>query len=294
MQVNYQLSAEGRNKQFIETGRRPLSNQAISYDDTDLTPEQRQISIDAPRTGIVKLLRLATLDITPATIPNEIPRHANGAIKRFGAEKPELKATDLKFDAEPDRDAVFAILKIMTERAALLAPELAFEKERYDAYKLLENEAIEKFRIEDKAKQERLNAEKAARKEAERQALLNIEWREDNTAIHNLHDAIFVASGLKKDSRFNSWIKRINAVDMTKENGYCFEGGWINDQTVVAKREPAVFLAASTTGSRQYRDTNYVIVVMTAEGKLEKTEIATDDTDRGWALRIREQVAALL
>lgn len=296
MRVKYTLSEKGRNAQFVETGKRQFSNQYyIEYDDTDdLTPEQRQIAIEAPQTGVVKQLQLVTLNVKPVTIPDEVKLNRDGSRGRFGVDKPTYAITQIEFDAEPDRDTVFAILQAMAKRVAILQPELEFEQERYDAYKATEAEVSEKARAAYKVEQALLKAKAQRKAEAERQSLLNIEWREDNTAIHNLHDAVFAVSGLEKDRRFCSWIKHIRAVEMTLKNGYCFQGEWINDQTMIVKREPAVFLAAAVSGSRKYNNKHYVVVVMTAEGKLQKTEIATDDTDRGWALRIREQVAALL
>ena len=110
----------------------------------------------------------------------------------------------------------------------------------------------------------------------------------------NLHDALWAASRLEADSRFPNWVKRIIGINEDIDNGYCFEGAFINDRTVQIELEPAVYLVAATSGSRKHQHTTYRVVFMGKTGELHLSNIETDNTDAGWALRIRDQVADLL
>jgi len=93
------------------------------------------------------------------------------------------------------------------------------------------------------------------------------------------------------DSRFRSWAKRVDSVDFSKQNGFCFEGEFVPDGTV--EYTPGVYLVATVTGSLMYQTTHYSVVRVKADG-VEVLAPYTTDRERGWALRIRDGVAALL
>ena len=113
--------------------------------------------------------------------------------------------------------------------------------------------------------------------------------------IRELKRELFAAAGVPKpDHRFRHWAKRVTKVDTHLSNGYAFEGDFIPDGTVEVPVEPAVYLVATVAGSRQYHTTTYHVLTMDAEGVLRATQIMTTDAKPGWALRIRDQVAALL
>ncbi len=108
-----------------------------------------------------------------------------------------------------------------------------------------------------------------------------------------LWDEIFKVSGLGHDHRWKHWIKEVAKVDTSKSDGYAFEGPFVKDGTVEIEIKPTLYLVASETGSAKYHSCDYRVVAMDAQGDLSKTEIGTDG-EPGWALRIRDQVAALL
>lgn len=150
---------------------------------------------------------------------------------------------------------------------------------------------------EREAERQRREAEKAAQ-EAARQTKLaeaaTIEWNENGKAIVNLYQKIHTISEVEFDHRFSNWIKRVDSVNMTKQNGYAFEGELIHNRIVEIDNENAVFMVAGTSGSRKYSTTHYRIIVMRG-GKLESTDISTtNSSDRGWALIIRDRVAKLV
>ena len=116
--------------------------------------------------------------------------------------------------------------------------------------------------------------------------------------VRNLKDELVKvaasAAGHKQDHRFNPWAKPVKRVDMSLSNGYCFIGDFVPDGTIEVEIKPTVFLVMTSSGSRKYQVNCYNIVVMDAEGNLTATDIQTDGQTRGWALRIRQQVADLL
>jgi hypothetical protein len=116
--------------------------------------------------------------------------------------------------------------------------------------------------------------------------------------FENLQDELMKVAeemtGETRDSRFKSWAKTVGKVDAKARNGYAFSGEWINEGTTEMEIEPRVFLVHFNHGSRKYTTGEYAIVTMDADGELHATDIMTDDRERGWALRIRDQVAALL
>lgn len=116
-----------------------------------------------------------------------------------------------------------------------------------------------------------------------------------NMLFNDLLSDVYKASGLDFDSRWKKWAKWVTAIDHAKDNGFAFVGDFLKAGTVEIKiGEPRVILVASETGSRQYRTTNYAVVVFRADGGLELTEIRDSDKLRGWALRLRGPIAELL
>jgi hypothetical protein len=112
--------------------------------------------------------------------------------------------------------------------------------------------------------------------------------------IRELNKELLKAAGEEHDTRFRSWAKEIISVDASKSNGYAFEGDFINEGTVEVEIKPRLYLVMTTAGSRKYQTRTYTVVAMDADGNLAATDIQTTDKTRGWALRIRDQVAALL
>lgn len=110
-------------------------------------------------------------------------------------------------------------------------------------------------------------------------------------AIRNLYSELLEL--VPYDRRFKSWVKRVEAVDRSGTNGGAFEGEFLPEGTVEVEG-PAVFLVHTKTGSRKYQTGHYHVILLDREGNLRPTGIQTTDTERGWALRIRDAVADLV
>ena len=116
-------------------------------------------------------------------------------------------------------------------------------------------------------------------------------------AIRNLRSELFAIAreqGYSADGRFNNWAKSIDSVDTSKANGYSLIGEFVPSGTVEIEIKPRVYLTATAKGSRANHVTTYLVIAMDADGNLTATDIVTTDGTRGWALRIRDQVAALI
>jgi hypothetical protein len=113
--------------------------------------------------------------------------------------------------------------------------------------------------------------------------------------IREFRKEVLEAADLKRDHRFKEWCKWIDKVDPQGTNGYAFEGEFIQEGTTeVEIGRPRLILVSTCAGSRAYHTRHYRVLLLQADGTLECTDIATDDTTAGWALRIRDRTAALL
>ena len=106
---------------------------------------------------------------------------------------------------------------------------------------------------------------------------------------------ILKVSQLKVDHRWKPWAKYINECDMSKEDGYIFTGDWIHSGTVqVETGKHRIILACATHGSNKYHYRYFRVLIQKPDASLEWTELGTDDSEKGWALRLRDAVCALL
>lgn len=115
--------------------------------------------------------------------------------------------------------------------------------------------------------------------------------------VRNLRSELFAIAreqGYSADGRFNNWAKSIESVDTSKTNGYSLVGEFVPSGTVEVEITPRVYLTATAQGTRANHVTTYLVIRMDADGTLSATDIVTNDNTRGWALRIRDQVAALI
>ena len=118
--------------------------------------------------------------------------------------------------------------------------------------------------------------------------------------VMNLHDAITRAleeHEVKHDFRFKRWYKFVNQVDDSKATGYAFIGPFVPEGTMEIDLDadaPALILTATTTGSRSYHTMQYNILILGRDGQFTLTDIQTTDAQKGWALRIRDPITALL
>ena len=208
-----------------------------------------------------------------------------------------MNTSVLKDDSTAAMDAapgdVWAIVDQMLSQVSTVREQVAayqIEQERKRAEARVEQE---RRKVEFLAQQEqkRLEREEAARKAVERAN--NIVWNAEGKAVVELLDALQIVSGDEQDSRFANWAKEVTSIT-SDETGYGFEGKWVNAGSVEVERKVHVYLLASTSGSRKNQTTTYRVVLMNADGKLERTDITTTNKTPGWALRIRDRVAALL
>jgi hypothetical protein len=119
-----------------------------------------------------------------------------------------------------------------------------------------------------------------------------IEWK-DGYAIFNLFEHAFAAAGLARDDRFSNWVKEVNTIDETQKGVYCFEGEFVNDSTHKIAQKRQLYLVYSELGSRKNRTGHYVFVIL-EDGVFKNTGIADTDEDRGWYLKVIDQVRELL
>lgn len=94
------------------------------------------------------------------------------------------------------------------------------------------------------------------------------------------------------DLRFDHWIKHITGIDRSHKNGYMFTGDFIQSGDVEISG-PMAILAMTATGSRKNQTHHYNVIVFD-NNSLTKTGISTNSDRKGWALRIRDDVAVLL
>lgn len=267
MRVQYELTDEFMNQEFVNTGERPNRFQTLTVDPKQATPQQRQALVDMGIRPLSVLIFLGEPYVTGVNVANRV-----------------LKADHYLTEAE-----AWALIEGMVEpyraaKAEAEAKERLFKEQR-------QREAEER-RIQDEQRQREAEAKHAATDAR----LRNIQWREDGTAIHDLYDALVWVSDVEQDDRFSgNWVKTITGLDTSKRDGYMYVGEWVERGTVELRRgEQQVFLVAGTEGSRKYQTTTYQVVVINEAGEFEKTGIRTDDDQPGWALRIRDDIAKLL
>lgn len=273
--LSYSISKAAQDAEYIRTGVRSLfRTRKIEVDETQLTPEQRALLVQFN--------------------PSFGSKYGEPAVYRFvaavGIFPPVCRKTTVEFDHDITIDEWFE------HQSRMLLEQASVEQQIADAMPAYEAERIERLRHAEELKlaerEARLEKQRQAQEERKQRAV--IDWKDGNTAIVNLYDAVFAASGLEGDTRFTSWVKQIVSIDKTKQNGYCYEGDFIPCQTVEITRSRRIYLVAATTGSRRNQTTEYTVVEMDADGILRHHDITTDNSDAGWALRIRDQIAELL
>jgi hypothetical protein len=277
--IRYTLTQDALDKEYIATGKRSFNKEhTVSLDDTSLTPEQRQILIEARNLNLFAPFSGLTLA--------KVSLHPADAI--FSAGK--IKRDPYIFDGEPPLAVIFKHIELMLEDAIrcqcekpAIDAEIAQRKAEKDA-------AIRRLHETFEAERKAI----AAAREQSRIARSILTWNGD-TYLGDLAEAIWATANLDRDTRFKSWIREVKSVDKSQENGYCFVGEWVHDGTVelTGRDTRRVYLVSSTTGSRRNQLTEYGVVEMVG-GQLYRTTIATDSARPGWSLRIRDQVAALV
>lgn len=109
-----------------------------------------------------------------------------------------------------------------------------------------------------------------------------------STVIRNLRDEVVAAASLSTGEK---WVKWVAKIDPSQSNTFAFIGEFVESGTVQVRiGTPRLLLV----GSKGRRASEYRFVVMEAGGALTPTDIRETDEKRGWALRVRDRVQAIL
>lgn len=86
------------------------------------------------------------------------------------------------------------------------------------------------------------------------------------------------------------WVKKIDKIDTTKSNGFCFEGDLVRKEGLV-EVEIGIYLICDIQGSRKNQKKFYYVVRVCADGSIETLE--EEITGRDWALQLRDELLEL-
>lgn len=283
MNIQYTLSKEAAQKEYIETGKAPLSTKR-TVTLNGATVEQRK--------AVVRVQPLAGEGLfkTSVTLGRVKVKHPQLASPFSGVMAPHVIIDPVEFDEAPTIDEVLEHLNRMMDEYEALGPERAAADKEYQDL-LAEQKAQQEAQAEGD-RQRKLLAEMEA--EDRRRLLMKIPWNDDGTAVFNLHAGLITASGLEVDRRFECWIKHVAAVRSGERFSDIFAGEHVWPGTVELRRnEEATFIVAAAHGSMKYHQTEYQVVQL-KDGELVKTDIADNNSTPGQWLRLRDRIAALL
>lgn len=95
--------------------------------------------------------------------------------------------------------------------------------------------------------------------------------------------------------RSKFWFKTLTGVDVSKSDGYAFQGNWANFGDTIEVPDGTWLMSyiedVRSSGRMDGRD---VTLYQVRRGELVKVESWTLDESRGWALKIRDEIAALM
>jgi len=95
------------------------------------------------------------------------------------------------------------------------------------------------------------------------------------------------------DPRFKRWTKTLTHVDVSKSNGYAFEGEFARRDYLVEVPTGTTYLCYGERGSTKH---NYPVVMLkrvSSDGTLEII-YGKDNLNPAWALQVRDEIAALV
>ena len=96
-----------------------------------------------------------------------------------------------------------------------------------------------------------------------------------------------------KDGRFKRWAKILTNVDLSKKNGYAFEGKFIRFYGNVELEEGDILMLYEEEGSRKYHSL-LIRLYIVKNGELEEIYSHKCDSIYGWALEVRDEIAKIL
>mgnify|MGYP000995724583 CR=1 FL=1 len=89
------------------------------------------------------------------------------------------------------------------------------------------------------------------------------------------------------------WVKKVTSVDVSKSNGYAFDGGFVNYAAKGSQVECAdgLYIVCSVEGSRKNQQKEVAVYRITGDQVTKEIDWVTGND---WALKIRDQIAELL
>ncbi|MEU1813123.1 hypothetical protein [Micromonospora aurantiaca (nom. illeg.)] len=94
--------------------------------------------------------------------------------------------------------------------------------------------------------------------------------------------------------RCKHWIKQLDHVDTTQSNGYAFVGTFHNFEATVEAPDGTWFLSYIENASATRLNGRAVTVYQVRHAKLVEVEEWDLDANAGWALKVRDEIAALM
>ncbi|UCD55990.1 MAG: hypothetical protein JSV16_09035 [Candidatus Hydrogenedentota bacterium] len=108
-------------------------------------------------------------------------------------------------------------------------------------------------------------------------------------------DKVLEASRLTVDHRFKKWARFVIDCDMDEEDKGMFEGAYIPPGPFLVETGwHRLILACAVSGTKRHHYAKYRVLIMKPDATLELTDIYTDDSSPGWALRLQAPICMLL
>jgi len=95
----------------------------------------------------------------------------------------------------------------------------------------------------------------------------------------------------KGDERFKRWIKTVESVNISKANGYAFEGRWLQFGKKAELEIGSLILCYRELGTRKNHEPKVTVFRVEEDGRLSSV---LETTGWSWALDLRDRVAEIL
>lgn len=258
--VEYDLTAEYRKQQLIETGTEPDRTVNRMFDLETLTPDQREIVLAMRQaSGRPYGYKLCTYNLVDGSAWSG----------------PILSAVELPFDHILTDEELFAEMQRYIAHSDEMTGALKAAKAEWEAKQRADKEARAAAALRLEA------AAKAAIEETKAAARQPIEFK-DGKAVLNLRKRINEAVTGDSKTPVKS-IRHVVGIDSTKKDGFMYVGEFINAGAVEIDSQDKAYLA-NIDGT--------IYLVTMRDGALNWQWKATDG--RGWALVLREKVQEAL
>lgn len=112
--------------------------------------------------------------------------------------------------------------------------------------------------------------------------------------VTNLLEALLQATEEERNPNLTNWAKVVHSVDTSHTNGWMYTGKFVKSGKAAVEIEPSVYIVRTTGGTEDTPKPVYRVVTMDENGDLHRTDIWTEGTTPGWALRLRDSIIDLL